>query len=235
MQVNVLGVKIDDIPQEEATQKIINWVRIGGKHYVVTPNPEFIVAAQTDSEFKEIINKSDLSIPDGIGLRLTGKVQNRVTGTDLMFALIEVAAQNGFSVGLLGGKNNVAQRSSEVLKQKYPSLIITLAQEGGEVAFDGNAQTSLSVGYMPPTDILFVAFGHGKQEKWIAQNLPAIPVKVAMGVGGAFDYISGNVPRAPKFLRSIGLEWLFRLILQPWRIKRQLALAKYLWLLMSSA
>lgn len=234
MQVNILGVKIDDVTQEEATQKIINWVKTGGKHYVVTPNPEFIVAAQADLEFKDIINRSDLSIPDGIGLRLTGKVVNRVTGTDLMFALIEIASQQGFSIGLLGGKDGVAQKSGEILRKKYPNLKITLAQEGGEVAFDGNTQSALSVGYMPPTDILFVAFGHGKQEKWIAQNLPSIPVKVAMGVGGAFDYISGNVPRAPKFLRQIGLEWLFRLVLQPWRIKRQLALIKYLWLLRSS-
>lgn len=234
MQVNVLGVKIDDVTQDEATQKIINWVKTGGKHYIVTPNPEFIVACQTDSEFKEIINKSDLSIPDGVGLRLTGKVTNRVTGTDLMFALIDTAAKEGFSVGLLGGKNGVALKSAEVLRTKYPNLKITLAHEGGEVSFDGMVQTSLSVGYMPPTDILFVAFGHGKQEKWIAQNLRQIPVKVAMGVGGALDYISGNVPRAPKFLRQIGLEWLFRLILQPWRIKRQLALIKYLWLMRSS-
>lgn len=229
MQVNVLGVKIDDITQEEATQKIINWVKTGGKHYIVTPNPEFIVAAQEDSEFKEIINKSDLSIPDGIGLRLTGKVTNRVTGTDLMFTLIECASQQGLSIGLLGGKNGVAQKSAEVLKEKYPALKISFAADGGIMdSKDLNSKITI-----PNSDILFVAFGHGKQEKWIAQNLPQIPVKVAMGVGGAFDYISGNVPRAPKFLRQIGLEWLFRLILQPWRIKRQWALVKYLWLLMS--
>src|SRR3989338_5459360 len=83
-------------------------------------------------------------------------------------------------------------------------------------------------------DILFVAFGHIKQEKWIGKNLKKIPVKVAMGVGGAFDYLSGEVMRAPKFIRVLGLEWLFRLILQPWRIKRQLALVKYMILLGSS-
>lgn len=255
MQVNILGVKIDDITQDEAIEKIINWVKTGGKHYVVTPNPEFIVSAQKDSEFKDIINKSDLSIPDGIGLRLTGKIINRVTGTDLMFALIERASQQGLSIGLLGGKNGVAQKSAEALIVKYPNLKITLAHEGGEVDSNGRktelriknyelgeenhnsrfktirSQASLII---PISDILFVAFGHGKQEKWIAQNLNRIPVKVAMGVGGAFDYISGQVPRAPVLIRKLGFEWLFRLIIQPWRIKRQIALIKYLWLLMSS-
>ncbi len=86
-----------------------------------------------------------------------------------------------------------------------------------------------------PVDILFVALGHIKQEKWIADNLDRIPVHVAMGVGGAFDYLGGFVPRAPKLMRELGLEWLFRLVVQPWRIKRQLALIKYLWLLAKRA
>ena len=81
-------------------------------------------------------------------------------------------------------------------------------------------------------DILFVAFGFPKQEQWIAENLDKIPVKVAMGVGGAFDYISGNVPRSPVFIRKLGLEWLFRLIIQPWRLKRQLALFKFIYLVL---
>ncbi|EKD85274.1 MAG: hypothetical protein ACD_38C00056G0001 [uncultured bacterium] len=86
-------------------------------------------------------------------------------------------------------------------------------------------------GSLKPVDLLFVAFGHIKQEKWIDNNLDKIPVRVAIGVGGAFDYLSASVPRAPKVLRKLGFEWLFRLMIQPWRLKRQLALLKYLWLL----
>lgn len=234
MKVNCLGVGIDDITASEAVETVEGWIKNGGKHYIVTPNPEFLVAAQKDSEFKEILNKANLSVPDGAGLKLSGQVENKVAGVDLMEELVAMCAAKGFSVGLLGGRDGVAQKSAAVLKQRYPDLKISFATEGGEVYTDHGSETSISVGIIPPTDIIFVAFGHGKQEKWIYENLPKIQVKVAMGVGGAFDYISGKVFRAPKILRDLGLEWLFRLIVQPWRIKRQLALIKYLYLIGTS-
>lgn len=217
METSILGVKIDDITEDEAIMTVEGWIKNGGKHYIVTPNPEFLVAAQKDSKFKDILNKADLSIPDGAGLKLSGQVKNKVAGIDLMLDLVKLAAQKGLSVGFVGGRNNVAQHTADNLHKIYPKLIISLVSEEGEVK--------------TTTDILFVAFGHGKQERWIYENLPKIQVKVAMGVGGAFDYISGKVPRAPKILRNFGLEWLFRLIVQPWRIKRQFALIEYLWLI----
>ena len=153
----------------------------------------------------------------------------------------------------MGGKGGVAKRAAECLRKKYPKVQIVFADSGGEIDDDGNViartpdlirGTKQSNERLPrpfgarndggSLDILFVAFGHIKQEKWIGKNLKNIPVKVAMGVGGAFDYLSGEVMRAPKFIRVLGLEWLFRLILQPWRIKRQLALVKYMILLGSS-
>ncbi|MDP3758176.1 MAG: WecB/TagA/CpsF family glycosyltransferase, partial [Candidatus Daviesbacteria bacterium] len=115
----------------------------------------------------------------------------------------------------------------ECLSKKYPGLKVAFAESGGEVDDDGQSSTIK----VTPVDILFVAFGHIKQEKWIAANFKNIPVKIAMGVGGSFDYLSGLVHRAPKWVRDRGFEWLFRLIIQPWRIKRQLAIFKYLWLL----
>ena len=231
MEKQVLGVKIDDITLDEAVNTVEGWLNKGRKYHIVTPNPEFIVAAQSDKKFKDIINNADLAIPDGAGLRLTGEVKNRVTGMDLMERLVSEAAQKDFSIGLLGGRDTVAQKSARALQKKYPKLTITFAQEGGEAVTSSGETVSLLLGIIPPTDILFVAFGHPKQEKWIAGNLENIPVKVAMGVGGAFDYISGQVPRAPKIIRDLGFEWLFRLIMQPWRIKRQLALLEYVWLL----
>ena len=135
-----------------------------------------------------------------------------------MEGLIKLASEKGFTIGFLGGRCEVADKVVERLQKKYQNLKINyVAEEPGEI---------------PKTDILFVAFGAPKQEKWIAENLEKIPVKVAMGVGGAFDYISGRVPRAPAWIRRLSLEWLFRLIIQPWRIKRQLKLLKYLWLIM---
>lgn len=210
MKKQVLGIKIDDITMEEALKEVEGWLKRGGKHYIVTTNPEFIVTAQEDQNFKKILNKADLSIPDGKGLKITGDIECSIPGVDFMEALVEMASFRGFTVAFLGGGPGVAELCAERLKKKYPKLKIGFAK----------------------TDILFVAFGHPKQEKWIYQNLPKIPVKVAMGVGGAFDYLSGRVPRAPKLVRDLGFEWLFRLAVQPWRIKRQFSLLKYLWLIM---
>ena len=223
MKKNVLGIKVDDVNEEEAIAIVKNLLKTPGKHYIVTPNPEFIVAAKNDPVFTKILNDADLSIPDGIGLRLTGQVKNRVAGVDLMERMIDLASREGCSIGLLGSRGDTAKKTAAVLQAKYPNLKISLAESGGEAA-----TLKLNI---PPTDILFVAFGHGKQEKWIAENLNKIPVKLAMGVGGSFDVISGKVPRAPEWMRRVGLEWLFRLIIQPWRIKRQFALIKFLWFL----
>ncbi len=227
LKVDVLGIKVDDISEEEALGIVDHLLKKPGKHYIVTPNPEFIVAAYNDPVFTKILNDADLSIADGIGLKLVGKVKNRVTGIDLMEQMIVLASQKGYSVGFLGAKGDIAQKVAQVFKNKYPNLRISLAESGGETFTLANLN-------IESADILFVAFGHGKQEKWIADNLSQIPVKLAMGVGGAFDVISGNVPRAPQWMKTVGLEWLFRLIIQPWRIKRQLALLKFVWLILAS-
>ncbi|MBI2330413.1 WecB/TagA/CpsF family glycosyltransferase [Candidatus Daviesbacteria bacterium] len=220
MKVDILGVKIDDITMAEALAIVEKWIWNPGKHYIVTPNPEFLVAAQKDPVFKKILNSADLAIPDGVGLKLSGKIKNTFSGTDFMESLVSLAAEKGFTAAFLGGREGVAEKCAERLKSRYPKLKILLASNDTETK-------------IPPCDLLFVALGHIKQEKWIAENLDKIPAHVAMGVGGAFDYLGGFVPRAPVLIRSLGLEWLFRLIIQPWRIKRQMALIKYLWLIAS--
>lgn len=243
-KVDILGVKIDDITVQEALKIVEGWLKKPGKsfdkvyteqsrsaqdkHYIVTTNPEFIIASLHDPLLKKILNDADLSIPDGIGLKMTGKVKNRISGTDLMEKLVDESRDWVATVGFLGGRDGVAEKCAERLKKKYPGLKISFAEEGGEVDKEGFRLRSNN--NIPSTDILFVALGHPKQEKWIANNLLKLDVKVAMGVGGAFNYISGKVSRAPKWLRDLGLEWLFRLIVQPWRIKRQLALFKFLWM-----
>lgn len=252
MQIKILGVKIDGINLNDTVKMVEQWIRNPGKHYIVTPNLEFILAAQKDYEFKKILNNADLAIPDSSSLGLSYWLLeknrlirlflwplfflpvkqlipfDRVSGTDLMEALCKQASEKGFTTGFLGGRGEVAKEAAKCLQKKYPKLKIVFAGSGGEVNKDGKSLKELK---LPNADILFVAFGHIKQEKWIASNLDKIPVKVAMGVGGAFDYLSGSVPRAPKWMRNLGFEWLFRLIIQPRRIKRQLALLQYLWLL----
>ncbi len=239
-----MGVKIDDVSIEQATETVEGWLEKPGKHYMVTPNPEILVAAQKDEKLKSILNRADLAIPDGAGFKFSGRVKNTTPGVDLMERLIKLSAEKGYTIGFLGGRNGVAERLAERLRSIYQNISITFAEDGGVVDNDGhpdtkyNPSTALSAcslgTRMTDTDLLFVAFGPPKQEKWIAHNLPELPVKVMMGVGGAFDYLSGQVPRAPKWIRDLGFEWLFRLIIQPWRIKRQLALIKYLWLLQQS-
>lgn len=255
-KVNILGIKIDNITMSEAVETVAGWLAGPGKHYIVTPNLEFLLAAQKDYEFKKVLNEADLAIPDssrlGWLLKVTAEKSlwkrlcyfpggilpkiypltqfNTVTGTDLMDELVRMAAEKGYTVGLLGGYKGVAEKCAECLLKKYPKLKVSFASMGGEVDNHGDPREVLSIKYQVSggrTDLLFVAFGQVKQEKWIKKNLPAIPAKVAMGVGGAFDYLSGLVPRAPGWMRSLGLEWLFRLAIQPWRIKRQLFLVKF--------
>lgn len=235
MKKNVLGVKIDDINMDQALETVQGWLSKPGKHYIVTPNSEIVMMAQKDQELKRIINQADLSLPDGVGLKLATDIVCILPGIDLMEELIKLAQEKGFTIGLLGGRDMVANRAAECLRSRYPNLKVSFASGDIEVDEDGRVISSeyyVSKYIIPNTDLLFVAFGPPKQEKWIDKNLDKIPVKVAMVVGGAFDFLSGRVPRAPKWVRQIGFEWLFRLILQPWRIKRQIALVKFIWLIM---
>ncbi len=233
MKKNILGVIIDDVNISQAVGVVESWLspaNQGKKYFIVTPNPEIIMMARNDKELKEIINNASLRVPDGVGLKLSGDIVCNTPGIDLMEHMIKLSQDNGFTVGFLGGKEGVANKASECLKKKYPKLNVVFAWSGGQVDVNGE-MIGKGFNAFPKTDILFVAFGPPKQEKWIAKNLDKIPVKVAMGVGGSFDIISGNIPRASKWIRKLRFEWLFRLVIEPWRIKRQLTLLKYLWLL----
>jgi N-acetylglucosaminyldiphosphoundecaprenol N-acetyl-beta-D-mannosaminyltransferase len=197
------------------------------KAFLVTINPEIIMLARDDEEYEKVLESADLAVCDGIGVVWAGKMfgkkfNGRVHGVDLVEKVCEFVAKKPITVGFLGGDKNVALNTSDCLRKKYPGLQVSFADSKFEIR---NSKFEI-----PKTDILFVAFGSPKQEKWIYENLAKIDVKVAVGVGGAFDFISGQVRRAPKWMRKLGLEWLFRLIIQPWRWKRQLALPKFIYL-----
>ncbi len=215
MKKYVLGVKIDDVTIDQVLETVQGWLSKTGKNYIVTPNPEIVMMAQKDPDLKKILNQADLAIPDGYGLQIGTDIVCNTPGIDVMEVLIKLANDYGYTVGLLGGRDSVAAKAAERLQKKYPKLKVTLA--------------SSELNRIPSTDILFVAYGAPKQEKWVDKNLSKIPVKVAMVVGGSFDYLSGQVNRAPSWMRQLRLEWLYRLIQQPWRIKRQLVLLKYLY------
>ena len=189
-----------------------------------------IVKAQKDENFREVLNKGDLNICDGVGLSLASGVK-RIPGIDFMLETCQIVSEENKSIFLLGSwSDEVIQKTAEKLQTRFSGLKIVgwdkgekiLEKINGHLEYDEtkNAEIIKKINNSS-ANMLFVAFGMGKQEKWISENLPKlISVKIAMGVGGAFDYISGTLPRAPRFLRQIGLEWMYRLIHQPGRICR---------------
>jgi len=226
MKVDILGVKIDNLSLQEILEKVKQFLDSKNQHYIVTPNPEFLVAAAKDQNFKEILNYADIACADGVGLLKAAKFLNkrlqRVTGVDLVLAISELAAENDHPVYLLGAAEMIAAEAANNLQKKFPNLKIVGAESGGEIIDPKQADIELinRINEAKPK-IIFIALGQVKQEKWIFYNLDKMPsIKLAIGVGGALDYISGAIRRAPKFLRQIGLEWLFRLIQQPSRWRR---------------
>lgn len=232
--IKILGVKIDLVTKNNALEIIGNFLHSPKSNFIFTPNPEMLVDAQGDEYFKKVLNHGDLNICDGFGLKLVVPKLKRITGTDFMLEICEMAEKEKKSIYLLGTRSqSVLEKTKANLLKKFPNLNIVGADSGYTITLAPSEQGSILMYnqvnrdecldriIMAAPDILFVAFGHNKQEKWIVENVPNLPrVKIAMGVGGAFDYLSGKIKRAPKLLRIIGLEWLWRLFIEPKRIKR---------------
>lgn len=250
-EIKVLGIKIDILSLARAREKVREFLSSSAQHTIFTPNPEMLVKGQEDEYFKYSLNTSDLNLCDGRGIQFVSKQKiERITGVDFMLEICKIAEIEKKTVYLLGsGSDEVVKKTAENLRQKFTSLKIVGWSRGPVIKetsvsiqqynntsglimdAEENAKILEDINQAKP-DILFVAFGMGKQEKWIVENLKKIPgVKIAMGVGGAFDYISGSVKRAPLLLRKIGLEWLYRLVKQPRRVVRIWnATVKFLWL-----
>ena len=219
----IFGVKVDQITLVQAVEQVEAWLKTSKKHYIVTPNPEIIMLAQTDEGFRKILNQADMAIPDGVGLRLAVPGLKRVSGTDLMLELIK----RGHKTVLAGAQPGVAQKAADRLRSLLVGTPTRCDLFKRSDLFSMGEPDVKQINRLHP-DLLFVALGHGKQEKWIVKNLPKLKVKVAMGVGGALDQIAKPWLRAPKFIQNLGLEWLYRLLVQPWRIKRQWQLVRFL-------
>ena len=220
-----LGIRVDEVSKEQALQKATEFLNSSGQHKIFTPNPEIIVKAQKDENFKKVLNSGDLNLCDGVGLQIFAKIKTRIPGIDFMLAVCKLAAEQGRGVYLLGaGSDEVVGKTFEELGNRFPNLHISGYNKGPQLDESSVGQFEEPIFEQinqSGAQILFVAFGMGKQEKWIYENLNKIPnVKIAMGVGGSFDFISGHIKRAPLFLRKLGLEWMYRLIQQPSRIGR---------------
>src|SRR3989338_11300165 len=226
--IHILGVRIDAEKIDQARQKVREFLHSESQHTIITPNPEILVLAHRNKQFRDVLNRGSLNLCDGKGIELVarGKVK-RIPGIDFMLDICKIATEEGKSVYLLGsGSREVVERTRSNLTVMYLGLKIVGAQKGPKIGrlkdwkIEENNSLVDDIRSKSP-DILFVAFGHGKQELWIDPYLKELPsVKIAMGVGGAFDFISGKIPRAPQWMRAMGLEWLWRLFRQPWRAGR---------------
>ncbi|MFH1790256.1 MAG: WecB/TagA/CpsF family glycosyltransferase [bacterium] len=230
-----LGIKIDNLNRQDALIKAFNFFANESQCVIYTPNPEIIVDSHKDSYLAKVLNTGDINICDGVGLQMAillkqGIKIKRLAGVDFMLAMCQKASISGKTVFLLGSDNDkVVSRVATNLKNKFGNLKIVGISPGPRISIKDdalimdhaeNSEIIAQINSAPP-DILFVAFGHNKQEKWIFENISKIPcVKIVMAVGGSFDFISGHVTRAPLWIRKIGLEWLFRLFIQPRRILR---------------
>ena len=229
---NILGVRIDSFSKKEALEKARDFLD-EGQHTIFTPNPEMLVDATQDEQFRQILNMGSLNICDGSGIRFVSNgTIPRIPGVDFMLDLCKLAAQKKKRVYLLGaGKTDGAEAAAVKLKEQFPHLNIVgfhsgpriISAKEGALTFEHKKENAIALEDIQRTapDILFVAFGHKKQEVWIAAFLESLPsVRIAMGVGGAFDFIAGTKKRAPAWMRAMWLEWLYRLIQEPTRIKR---------------
>ena len=221
MKIEVLGVAFDDVTLEQAAE-------LGGKmlqedrfHYVVTPNPEFILAAEKDESFRAVLNAADLVIPDGIGVIYSAKIlgtplSERVPGIEFSAKMLEKLNEMGGRLFLLGAKPGVAEKAGENICAQYPNIVLCGTQDG---YFKDEEDVILKVAAARP-DLMFVCLGAPKQEKWMARWGQHSGAKLAIGLGGCLDVYAGNVERAPEAWQKMGMEWAYRLKKEPKRITR---------------
>ena len=221
MKIEVLGVAFDDVTMEQAAE-------LGGKmlqedrfHYVVTPNPEFILAAEKDESFRAVLNAADLVIPDGIGVIYSAKIlgtplSERVPGIEFSAKMLEKLNEMGGRLFLLGAKPGVAEKAGENICAQYPNIVLCGTQDG---YFKDEEEVILKVAAAKP-DLVFVCLGAPKQEKWMARWGRHTGARMAIGLGGVLDVYAGNVERAPEAWQKLGMEWAYRLKKEPKRIGR---------------
>ena len=231
---NILGVRVCALPSEKTLKLIERRLLSGKRTSIFTPNLEMLSSASRDQSLLSLLNLSDINIPDGIGIYLVSRLcfsrlPERSTGIGTAEQILRIAEKQNLRVFLLGGKKGVAKKAALSLKKRYPRLIICGTHHGyfdKDKLCKENSSVIRSINDAK-ADILFVCFGFPLQERWIAENLFSLPsVRLAMGLGGSLDVWSGNIRRAPSWVQSIGLEWLWRAFREPKRAKRLLSLPK---------
>jgi N-acetylglucosaminyldiphosphoundecaprenol N-acetyl-beta-D-mannosaminyltransferase len=229
----IVGVPVDVATFDSLLEQIAAWIAQGDRaRQICTVSPEFVMIAQDDRAFMRALHEADLCVADGVGLllaaRLLGhRLPERVTGSDGVPLIARRAAERGWKLFLLGAAPGIAGRAAARLLAENPGLLIVGTHAGSPAPAEEEdivARVNAS-----GADILLVAYGAPRQDLWIARNRDRLSVSVAMGVGGTFDFIAGVVPRAPRWMRRLALEWLYRLARQPRRWRRMLRLPRFVW------
>lgn len=223
----ILGVNVSVTSYDQLENDIINDINTNEKAFIVAINPEKLLMARNNPDFKTLLNSATYHIPDGSGILVIsklrkGKIHSRVTGVDLMMRICKTAEKNNKSVFLYGGKPQILELAKAKLHHLFPALNISGAIDG----YEKDEEKIKSEINASKADIIFVALGSPKQELWINKNMNDLCPNIFQGVGGSFDVLSGQVIRAPKWMQKIYLEWLYRVIKQPWRFKRILNVFK---------
>ena len=228
----LFGVTIANLNLVEAISRLEQLLASGGQHLVVTANPEILLAARQDQTYRDVLQRASLVLADGTGVVLASYLfgqpitSGRGVGVDLVEALVAGSGWQRYSVFLAGSTKVALDKTTQYLSLKYDNINIIGAYSGQQARVytkqTSEAETATLIQKLNKLrpDVLLLGFGHPKQEMWLANHLPRLPVKIGIGVGGAFDYLGGQVPRAPHWLRGIGLEWAFRLWVEPRRWHR---------------
>ncbi|HZS91044.1 MAG TPA: WecB/TagA/CpsF family glycosyltransferase [Chloroflexota bacterium] len=236
-RVNVLGVRVDAVTERQYLDLVAQWVEDGTPRQVVTINPEFVMRAQVDPDFAAVLARADLATPDGVGIIWAARRQGvylreRVGGTDSAMPMARQCARLGHRLFLLGAAEGVAERAALALQRQFPDLVIA-GTFAGSPSPEMEEQIVALIRAARP-HILWVAYGSPAQDMWIARNKGRLGVPVSIGVGGAIDYLAGVQRRAPAWLRRLWLDWAFRLVTQPWRWRRMLAIPRFIWAVLRS-
>lgn len=229
-KVNILGVWVDMVNVSRAADRIMQFFNEDGLHKVYTPNSEIIMAAYKDDNFKNVLNSAELLTADGIGVvyasKILGKpIAERAAGYDIACEVLDRIKGTSHGVFLFGGKPGVAETAKEKLEERYPGIKISGCRNG---YFKPEEEQSIVEEINNSgADLIFVCLGAPKQELWIDKYKDSLKANVAMGVGGSLDVFAGTALRAPEFYCKHGLEWFYRLMKQPSRAGRMMALPKF--------
>lgn len=229
--VTILDVPVHRVTMAETLRQVQGFMEEPRLHQIVTVNPEFVMTAQRDAAFRRILQEADLCPPDGVGLLYAARwygrpLPERVPGSELVYHLAGLAARREWRLFLLGAGPGVAEEAAAMLQSNYPDLVIVGTYAGSPAPEENEAIVRRISDSR--ADLLYVAYGAPQQDKWIARNRDALAtVRVALGVGGALDFIAGRAVRAPRWVQKLGLEWLHRLLHEPWRWRRMLAIPHF--------